>query len=179
MKKKILLHICCAGCGAYVAELLRKEGNEVLLFFCNPSLWPESEFEIRAKEVEKIAKELDLEKIIVDQDHETWLEKVRGLEKEKEKGQRCLICYEDRLRATAQAAKENSCEAFTSTLTVSPHKLAKEIIKIGEALEGEFGVEFLARDFKKQAGFQKASALSRELGLYRQTYCGCEFSGPT
>jgi predicted adenine nucleotide alpha hydrolase (AANH) superfamily ATPase len=175
IKNKLLLHICCIGCGAYVSDLLKSDFN-IKLFFYNPNIYPESEHDKRLEEIKRVADKYELEIICAEYNHESWLEKVRGLEDEPEKGRRCLICYDDRLRETAKTAKEGDFAYFTSTLTVSPHKDAKAISNIGQGLAKEYGVNFLDKDFKKQDGFKKACAVSRELNLYRQNYCGCEFS---
>jgi predicted adenine nucleotide alpha hydrolase (AANH) superfamily ATPase len=174
-KPRILLHICCAGCGAYVGQLL-KENYSVTLFFYNPNIFPKSEYDLRLEEVNKIAAKYGLPLIIEDYDHNEWLKKISGFESEPEKGGRCEICYRDRLQKTAKAAQKNNFDYFTTTLTVSPHKLARSIINIGLNLSASYGIKFLDEDFKKQDGFKKAGVLSRELNLYRQNYCGCEFS---
>lgn len=173
---KLLLHICCAGCGAYVSQVLKEESYDISLFFYNPNLYPASEYFKRQKEAERIAKEFGLDFLTLDRDHEAWLKKIKDLEREPEKGKRCLVCYRDRLEITAQKAKKQNFDLFSSTLTVSPHKLALEINKIGLDLAEQYNIKFLDRDFKKKDGFKKASALSKELNLYRQNYCGCEFS---
>jgi predicted adenine nucleotide alpha hydrolase (AANH) superfamily ATPase len=174
-KPKILLHICCAGCGAYVSQML-KENYFVTLFFNNPNIYPKHEYDLRFKEVTEISLKYGLPLITGEYAHNSWLEKINGFESEPEKGERCQICYRDRLQKTAETAKKNNFEYFTTTLTVSPHKLAQLIIKIGQDLAENFGVKFLDIDFKKKDGFKKAGILSRELNLYRQDFCGCEFS---
>jgi predicted adenine nucleotide alpha hydrolase (AANH) superfamily ATPase len=176
IEKKLLLHICCAGCGAYVSQVLKEEGFEVVLYFYNPNIFPEEELKIRLGEVKKVAQEFGLEFIIGEHDHRVWLKKVKGLEFEPEKGKRCLVCYQDRLESTAKIAREKNFRYFASTLSVSPHKLAGEIIRIGNESASQNGLEFLDRDFKKKDGFKKATILSRELKIKRQDYCGCEFS---
>ncbi len=174
-KSKLLLHICCVGCGVYVSQLL-KQDYEVMLFFYNPNIWPMEEYEKRLAEAEKIAEQFNLAIIKGDYDHEKWLEAVRGRENDPERGERCLICYKFRLDAAADMAKKLNCGYLTTTLTTSPHKDAGAINKIGERAAARPGLKFINKDFKKQDGFKKSSAISRELGLYRQNYCGCEFS---
>jgi predicted adenine nucleotide alpha hydrolase (AANH) superfamily ATPase len=175
-QKKLLLHICCAGCGAYVSQVLKEEGYSVVLYFYNPNIFPEDEQKMRLGEVKKVAQEFGLEYIIGDYDHSAWLEKVKDLELEPEKGKRCLVCYRDRLESAAKAARAKNFRCFASTLSVSPHKLAGEISRIGNELAAQYDVEFLDRDFKKKDGFKQATILSRQLGIKRQDYCGCEFS---
>lgn len=172
----LLLHICCAGCGAYAGQALKSEGFKVAYFFYNPNIHPESEHSFRLQESEGLAKRFGMGFIAGRYRHDDWLLRIKGTEKEKEKGRRCLLCYEHRLEKTAQAASGFGYRFFASTLTVSPHKLAKEISRIGRGLADKHKVDFLDRDFKKQEGFKRSVMLSKELGLYRQNYCGCEFS---
>lgn len=174
-KKKILLHVCCAGCSAYVPQLLRDQ-YEITLFFYNPNIHPYSEYKKRRKEVKKIASLYDLDLIIGKYDHTDWLKKITGHQNDPEGGERCMICYEERLEATARTARKKRFDVFTTTLTISPHKKANKINEIGRNIAREYGVEFLEQDFKKHDGFKKSSQLSQQLGLYRQNYCGCEFS---
>jgi hypothetical protein len=174
-KSKLLLHICCVGCGVYASQIL-KQDYEVILFFYNPNIWPEEEYEKRMIEAEKIAEKFKLELVKGNYDHGKWLEAVRGHEADPERGERCLICYGYRLDRAAAMAKKMGCEFLTTTLTTSPHKNADDVNKMGEQAAEKYGIKFLKEDFKKCDGFKKSSALSRELGLYRQNYCGCEFS---
>jgi len=174
-KPKILLHICCVGCGVYVSQIL-KQDYEVRLFFYNPNIWPEEEYKRREAEAEKIAEKFKLRLVNGGYEHDRWQEAVRGHESDQEKGERCLICYKFRLDAAAAMAKKLDCGYLTTTLTTSPHKNALAINQIGEQAAARYGLKFLTQDFKKQDGFKKSSALSRELGLYRQNYCGCEYS---
>ena len=174
-KPKLLLHICCAGCGASVARELEEEYS-VTLFFYNPNIFPKSEYEKRLRETKKIASYLKMPLIVSDYDHNGWLINVEGLAREPEKGKRCIICYRQRLKSTREEARRKGFNYFSTTLTVSPHKDARKIIEIGNSLAIKPELLFLARDFKKKDGFKKASCLSQELGLYRQDYCGCEFS---
>ncbi len=178
VKPKIFLHVCCIGCGAYVASTLTDE-YDVTLYFFNPNIYPRSEYELRLRETEKVAKRLGLDLITGEYDHSHWLKAIAGYENDQEKGERCRICYRLRMEEAAAQAKVRGFGIFTTTLTVSPHKDAKAIMAIGSELASVFGVEFLARDFKKQDGFRHACALSHELDLYRQDYCGCEFSRRT
>ncbi len=173
--EKLLLHICCMGCGAHIAGELKKNFR-VTLFFYNPNIFPENEYNKRLGEAKKIAKKFNLKLIIGKYKHNEWLELIKGNEREPEKGKRCIICYHERLKETAVKAKEIGSDYFTTTLTISPRKDARAISEIGNGLADKYDIKFLDKDFKKQDGFKKTCELSRELGLYRQNYCGCEFS---
>ncbi len=107
---------------------------------------------------------------------ELFFERVKGLEKCREGGERCFVCYELRLAETARRAREAGADYFTTTLTISPLKNAAKINEIGERLSGQYGVAFLPSDFKKKDGYKRSIELSREYDLYRQDYCGCVFS---
>ena len=170
-----MLHVCCIGCGVYVAESLARDFR-VRLYFYNPNIFPASEYEKRFRETRHVADIMKLDLIVGACDHDAWLKMIAGREKDPERGERCRLCYRERLRSTAEKAAAEAADYFTTTLSVSPHKDAKAISMLGREMAGRYGVEFLDRDFKKQDGFKKSCAKSRELDLYRQDYCGCEFS---
>lgn len=174
-KPKLLLQVCCIGCGAYVVELLKKRFR-VTLYFYNPNIWPEAEYHTRLKETRRIARRLGLKLLVAKYRHDRWLELVRGHEHEPERGGRCVICYRDRLEAAARLARTLDYQYFASTLSISPHKSAAVLSRLGRELSERHRVKFLDQDFKKQDGFKKSVTLSNELGVYRQDYCGCEFS---
>ena len=109
-------------------------------------------------------------------DNQGWLDFVKGLEKEKEGGARCAKCFEYRLSKTAEYAKENGFDLFATTLSVSPHKNTLLINKIGEDLKNIKKIDFLTENFKKKDGYLRSIQISKELGLYRQNYCGCHFA---
>lgn len=174
-KPKLLLHICCIGCGAFVADKL-KNNYRPALFFYNPNIYPGMEYFKRLEETKRVARLLGIKVLVGEYNHPIWRELVKGHEDAPERGSRCLICYRERLEATAGLAKLKNYKWFTSTLTVSPHKLAEAISRIGNELAAKHQINFLDKDFKKEDGFKKAAALSQEFNLYRQDYCGCEFS---
>ena len=109
-------------------------------------------------------------------DKERFYEMATGLERVKEGGSRCFKCYELRLRETAKIAKEAGFDYFTTTLSISPLKNAAKLNEIGQRLGEEYGVNYLLSDFKKKNGYKRSIELSKVYGLYRQDYCGCEFS---
>ena len=174
-KSTMLLHICCAGCGAFVSRLL-KEDYSVALYFYNSNIYPDSEYNKRLKEVSAIAKKFNLKLLIEKYNHDEWLNKIKGHENDSEGGERCFICYQDRIESTAKKARAGKFNYFSTTLTVSPHKNAGNISKIGKEMAKKYNVKFLDKDFKKKDGFKKSVELSKKLNLYRQNYCGCEFS---
>ncbi|KKQ60750.1 MAG: hypothetical protein US81_C0013G0002 [Parcubacteria group bacterium GW2011_GWE2_38_18] len=174
-KPKLLLQICCIGCGAYVVELL-KEKYRLTLYFYNPNIYPQAEYYRRLNETRRIANKLGLRLIVGKHQYGNWLEKIKGHENDPERGARCIICYRERLEATAKMARRLKHDYFGSTLTISPHKSAAAINQVGKELSDIYEIKYLESDFKKCDGFKKSVQLSRELKLYRQDYCGCEFS---
>ena len=175
LSPKLLLHVCCIGCGAYVLELLKRD-YLVTLYFYNPNVEPRAEYKKRLQEANKVAAQFKMDLVEEEYGNERWHELVRWHEQDPERGERCRICYRMRLEKTAQYARAHNFYIFTTTLTISPHKDSNAINEIGSELGEKYGITFLARDFKKQDGFKKTCELSRELGLYRQEYCGCGYS---
>jgi len=173
--KKLLLHVCCAPCSTHVIETLKKE-YDLTLFFYNPQIEPLKEYEKRLKEAEFYAIEMDIPLIVGDYDILDWHDCIKGHENDPEEGERCSLCFRYRLEKTAQLAKENGFELFTTTLTVSPYKNAELINNIGKELSEKHSIGFLESDFKKDDGYSHSIELSKRHNLYRQNYCGCIFS---
>ena len=174
-----MLHSCCGPCSSSVLEFLT-QFFDVTLFWYNPNLYPEDEFQKRLNTQLELIDKMDLRgKVnvkICPWDSAEYYARVRGLEQEKEGGVRCAACFELRLEKCAQAAAESGCDYFCSTLTVSRYKNAELINRIGEKVAAVSGVKWLPSDFKKNNGENRSVELSEQYGLYRQQYCGCEFS---
>ena len=175
----LLLHSCCAPCSSYVLEYLSRY-FEITVFYYNPNIFPESEYTKRILEQQTLISEMETEHPVAFlagfYDKEKFYEMARGLEHVKEGGERCMRCYELRLRESARMAREGGFDYFTTTLSISPMKNAAKLNEIGERLGEEYGVKYLLSDFKKKNGYKRSTELSKEYGLYRQDYCGCEFS---
>ncbi len=171
--KKVLLHICCAGCAGVSISRLQEEGFSVRGIFYNPNIQPEAEYRRREKDLEKVSKKFSIEILQSEYYPEEWLEKVKGYESQPEGAKRCQICFQFRLKKVYQRSLKEGCGFFATTLTISPHKNSKVINQIGNNIEPE---RFLVRDFKKKDGFKESVKMSKELDLYRQNYCGCIFS---
>ena len=149
-KPELLLHICCAGCGVYTGQMLA-EDFDVTLYYYNPNIFPEDEYGLRRSEAENIAGRFGLRIISAPYDHRAWLNKVAGHEQDRERGERCRICYSDRLRATAAEARRRGIASFATTLTTSPHKDAALINRLGAEFAEEFGVGFLVLADEKRS----------------------------
>ena len=174
-KKRLLLHSCCAPCSTACIERL-KEYFELTIYYYNPNIDTEEEFNHRLKEQVRYCEKVGIDCIESEYDKQSFLSVAKGKENEKEGGARCRECFYLRLKATAQKAKEKGFDYFATTLTVSPLKNACLINEIGVQLENEFSVKYLVTDFKKDNGYLRSITLSKENDLYRQNYCGCEFS---
>jgi len=176
---RLLLHSCCGPCSSAVLQLLA-EHFHITVFFFNPNIYPGEEFEKRLQTQRELVKymfpEKDVHVLEAGYDHSEFTAAVTGLEAEPEGGERCRRCFELRLANTARVAEKKSFDYFTTTLSVSPHKNAESINGIGLELSGRYEVKYLASDFKKKDGYKKSIGLSKKYGLYRQDYCGCEFS---
>jgi predicted adenine nucleotide alpha hydrolase (AANH) superfamily ATPase len=171
----LLLHICCAPCSSTVVERLAAEYG-VTAHFYNPNIHPREEYERRLQETKRWCETTGVPLVADAYDESRWHELVRGHEGDPERGERCWICYEMRLRRTGEYAREHGFEWFTTTLTLSPHKDAARVNEIGRRLGEELGVRWLEADFKKGGGYERSLELSREHGFYRQAYCGCVYS---
>ncbi len=174
-KPTLLLHACCAPCASYCIECL-KDVFDLTVYFYNPNMDTQSEYNLRAEELERFCKELNVKCNIEDYSSQEFLDIAKGLEGEFEGGSRCKKCFRLRLSKTAEYAKANDFDYFATTLTVSPLKNAKILNDIGLELQQEKGVKYLCTDFKKRNGYIRSIELSKEHNLYRQNYCGCVYS---
>jgi predicted adenine nucleotide alpha hydrolase (AANH) superfamily ATPase len=178
-RPKLLIHSCCAPCSSYVLEYL-SEYFDITIFYYNPNIYPAEEYDRRVEEQKQLIKAMPLKSNVQflqgEYQPEVFYAAVKGLEKEREGGERCFACYRLRLSEAARVAKEGGFDFFTTTLSISPHKNAEKLNEIGEQLAKEYGVPHLSSDFKKKNGFKRSIELSEEYSLYRQDYCGCVFS---
>ena len=179
LRPKLLLHACCAPCSSYVLEYLSRYFS-IVLFYYNPNISPQQEYEKRVAEVRRLLQEMPLAGPVTltlgDYEPERFFDLAKGHEAEPEGGDRCTLCYRLRLTEAAQAAKDLACDYFTTTLSISPYKNAEKLNTIGAELAKEYGVPYLFSDFKKRNGYKRSIELSREYHLYRQNYCGCVYS---
>lgn len=172
---RLLLHVCCGPCAAGALSLIR-DRFDITAFYFNPNILPKEEFIRRLDALKTVLCHFNVSKLIVPaQNSDMFLSRVQGYETLKEGGARCDICFNLRLSATAQylADHRDGYDFFATTLTVSPHKNAPLINKIGEVAGDNYGVKYLASDFKKRDGFLNSVKISKQLQIYRQNYCGC------
>lgn len=167
---KILLHVCCAPCATYTVQRLREEGFDVTAYWYNPNIHPFTEHRNRLESVRALAELTDLPVIVADgYDMIDYFRLVVGHE-----GERCGYCFHMRLDRTAEVAREKGFDLYTTTLLISPYQDHDLLRQIGPEVGAAHGVSFHYEDFR--TGFRKSQQLSRELGLYRQKYCGCVYS---
>ena len=180
-KPHLFLHACCAPCSSYVLEYLTRYFR-ITLFYYNPNITPETEYQKRVHELKRLIKEAGYEaqgQVTLMEgtyDPERFFAMAKGMEELPERGERCYHCYEMRMREAAQEAARLHADYYTTTLSISPHKNAQWINEIGERLAAEYGIPHLPSDFKKKGGYLRSIALSEQYHLYRQNYCGCVFS---
>lgn len=182
-KNRLLLHSCCGPCSTACIERLLPDYN-VTVFFYNPNITDREEYEKRKEAQlkfinlynEKLSDKDKIQFIEGEYLPEEFYNVASEYASEPEGGVRCTECFKLRLERTAQAALRTGNTVFGTTLTVSPHKNYNLISAIGWELSVKYNLEFLDMDFKKKAGFQRSIQMSKEYGLYRQNYCGCEFS---
>lgn len=182
-KPSLLLHSCCGPCSTAVIERLAGD-YQITIFFYNPCITEQEEYQ-RRKETqlefirrynESLPPKEHLNFMEGPYDPKNFYKAVSGLEGEPEGGKRCLACFEQRLEKTAETCRLAGCDYFGTTLTVSPHKNYEIISRLGRKLAVKYTLSFIDEDFKKKDGFKRSIELSRQYGLYRQNYCGCEYS---
>lgn len=183
IRPSLLLHSCCGPCTTSVVERLIKN-YKITIFYYNPNITDKEEY-IKRKEalinfIDGYNDEIDnFDKISFSEgayERDKFYALIEGLEWEPEGGKRCVYCFKQRLEKTAETASIMGYDYFGTTLTVSPHKDFETIAQIGQKLAIRYGITFLNQNFKKQDGYKRSIDLSKKYNLYRQNYCGCEFS---
>ncbi|MBQ8209768.1 MAG: epoxyqueuosine reductase QueH [Clostridia bacterium] len=178
-KPSLLLHACCAPCSSYVLEYLTQH-FDITLFYYNPNISPENEYRFRVDEVKRLISQMpctnNVKFVESVYNPEKFYDIAKGAENEDEGGSRCFKCYRLRLEKTAEYAALHGFDYFTTTLSISPYKNAEKLNTIGAELGEQYNVKYLFSDFKKKNGYKRSIELSKEYDLYRQDYCGCEFS---
>ena len=172
----VLLHTCCAPCSSAIIEALLQNGIRPVIYYCNPNIYPQEEYEIRKNECTRYAQSLGLEIVDADYDHDNWLEAMKGMENEPERGGRCLRCFKLRLSRTAQYAQKRGIKVITTTLASSRWKSLDQINEAGfQACEG-LDVVWWDRNWRKGGLQERRLQIIKEYDFYNQLYCGCEFS---
>lgn len=185
-EKTVLLHTCCAPCSSAIIEAMISNGITPVIYYCNPNIYPLEEYEIRKNECTRYARSLGLEIIDADYDHEAWLEAIRGMENEPERGGRCLKCFKLRLLRTAEYAMQRGIKVITTTLASSRWKSLDQINEAGlwacSQINGRSSAAPLAsvvwwdQNWRKGGLQERRLQIIKEYDFYNQLYCGCEFS---
>lgn len=175
-EKKVLLHACCAPCSSAIVECMLKNDIKPTIFYCNPNIYPQSEYLIRKNECTRFAQDLGLEIVDDDYNHEQWLQTALPLADEPERGLRCLQCFKHRLLRTAQYAAQNGYRIITTTLASSRWKSLEQINEAGEWAAAQTGVTFWTQNWRKGGLSERRTAIIKQYNFYEQKYCGCEFS---
>lgn len=177
----VLLHTCCAPCSSAIIEAMMKDGITPVIYYCNPNIYPQEEYEIRKNECTRYARSLGLEIVDADYDHENWLDAVKGLEGEPERGGRCLRCFKIRLLRTAQYAAQRGIKVITTTLASSRWKSLDQINEAGrwacqQIVPPDGKVIWWDQNWRKNGLQERRLQIIKEYDFYNQLYCGCEFS---
>lgn len=186
-EKTALLHTCCAPCSSAIIEALVSSGITPVIYYCNPNIYPYEEYEIRKNECTRYAQSLGLEIVDADYDHENWLEAVKGMEDEPERGGRCLKCFRLRLLRTAEYACQRGIRVITTTLASSRWKSLDQINEAGfwavdeinkskNIVPPDDSVIWWDQNWRKGGLQERRLQIIREYDFYNQLYCGCEFS---
>ena len=185
---KVLLHTCCAPCSSAIIEAMISNGITPVIYYCNPNIYPQQEYEIRKEECTRYARSLGLEIVDADYDHDNWLAEMKGLETEPERGGRCLKCFKMRLLRTAEYARQRGIRVITTTLASSRWKSLDQINEAGQwacdavrlGVENEVppvnSVHWWNFNWRKGGLQERRLEIIRQYGFYNQLYCGCEFS---
>ena len=197
-EKTVLLHTCCAPCSSAIIEAMLSSGITPVIYYCNPNIYPQEEYEIRKEECTRYASSLGLEIVDADYDHENWLAEMKGLESEPERGGRCLKCFKLRLLRTAEYARQRGIKVITTTLASSRWKSLDQINEAGQwacsmisgtptgavdvsrlgvnMIPPEHEVIWWNQNWRKNGLQERRLEIIRQYNFYNQLYCGCEFS---
>ncbi len=174
---KVLLHACCAPCSSAIVECMLRNGMQPTVFFSNSNIFPLQEYETRKQELIRFLQAQDVPYVEDEYDHEVWLQNIKGLEQEPERGSRCSACFLFRLRRAAQYAQANGFRWLTTTLASSRWKNIEQINVAGTiATEGCPDVAFWQQNWRRGGLQLRRGELLRQNDFYNQLYCGCEFS---
>ena len=181
-KPSLLLHACCGPCACYPLIFLC-EYFDVTILYNNSNIYPYTEYDRRLNELKVVLSKLkndynlDVKLIIKDYNHELYIEDLLPYKDLKEGGSRCVLCYTKRMKEAYDFAEENNFDYFTTVMTISRQKNSQILNNIGKSLELIHSkTKYFYSDFKKNKGIDIGQDMAKKYNLYRQEYCGCEFS---
>ncbi len=174
---KILLHACCAPCSAPIIEHLINNNIECAIYYFNPNIYPIEEYAHRRDELQNHCQKLNVKFYEQEYNHQEFLDAISGNENEPERGSRCQICFNLRMKYTAKFALENGYDTFCTSLSSSRWKSLEQIDKAGNlAIQGIENLTYLAKNWRKNGMQNRRNELLKLYNFYNQQYCGCEFS---
>lgn len=173
---QVLLHSCCAPCSAEIMEAIISSGIKLTLFFYNPNIHPRIEYEIRKKENIRFAEKKGIEFFDGDYDTDNWFQRVKGLEWEPERGQRCTVCFDMRMERTALFAYEKGFKVFCTSLGISRWKDFDQVTAAGIRAASRYGLTYWTYNWRKKGGSERMILISKAENFYQQLYCGCIYS---
>lgn len=175
--KRLLMHSCCAPCAGEIMEAVAASDIDTTIFFYNPNIHPKEEYEIRKNENIRFAEKLGFDFVDADYDKENWFERIKGLEDEPERGERCTVCFDMRFERSALFAYENGFDIFATTLGISRWKDLNQINNSGlRAAKRYNSLTFWDYNWRKQGGSSRMLEISKNEQFYKQEYCGCVYS---
>ena len=177
--RDILLHACCAPCSGAILECLRDSGIRPVVFFSNANIFPRGEYDLRLSEMQRYADTMGVELVADEYDHAAWLEAVRGLEREPERGERCAACFRFRLARAARFAAQRGLPVLATTLASSRWKDLDQVNAAGLSVCPPQEVIWWPQNWRRGGLQERRGEVIREQGFYNQTWCGCEFSSTT
>ena len=176
-EQKLLLHSCCAPCAGEIMEAVAVSNIETTVFFYNPNIHPQEEYEIRKDENKRFCEKLGFNFIDADYDKDNWFERIKGLENEPERGARCTQCFDMRFERSALYAKENGFKVYATTLGISRWKDMDQINSSGEKAANRYDeIKYWDFNWRKKGGAARMIEISKREQFYQQEYCGCVYS---
>ncbi|WP_428087468.1 epoxyqueuosine reductase QueH [Candidatus Thioglobus sp.] len=176
-EKKLLMHSCCAPCAGEIMAALAASNIDTTIFFYNPNIHPQEEYQLRKEENIRFAQKLGMDFVDGDYDKDNWFDRIKGQEDEPERGARCTTCFDMRFEVTAQYAQKNGFDLISSTLGISRWKDMDQINGCGErATATHPGISYWDFNWRKRGGSSRMLELSKRENFYQQEYCGCVYS---
>lgn len=174
---RLLLHSCCAPCSGEVIEAIHATGIDFSILFYNPNIHPRAEYDLRKNENARFAAKLNIPFLDADYDPESWLQRVKGLEQEPERGKRCTTCFDMRLERTALYAHENGFPLFTSCLGISRWKNMEQVNERAHLAASRYqDLTYWDYNWRKNGGSTRMIEITKRENFYQQEYCGCVYS---
>ena len=176
-ESSLLLHSCCAPCAGEIMEAVAASEIKTTVYFYNPNIHPIQEYELRKEENKRYCQKLGFDFIDADYDKDNWFKRIKGLENEPERGERCTKCFDMRFERSALYAHENNFFLFATTLGISRWKDLDQVNNSGlRAADRYSDLNFWDFNWRKAGGSPRMIEISKREEFYQQEYCGCVYS---